>query len=101
MKPEEISLSQEPSNDEYLLGDRIDNLYPEKERGYARILDELARKIYCTLKPEQQALFNMDGFYPHYYAQHLKILFVGREACWMSKKNPSTCPKNVSPGKGR
>lgn len=87
MKPEEISLSQEPSNDEYLLGDRIDNLYPEKERGYARILDELARKIYCTLKPEQQALFNMDGFYPHYYAQHLKILFVGREACWMSKKN--------------
>ena len=30
MKPEEISLSQEPSNDEYLLGDRIDNLYPER-----------------------------------------------------------------------
>lgn len=58
MKPEEISLSQEPSNDEYLLGSRIDNLYPEKERCNARRLDELARKIYSSLKPEQQELFN-------------------------------------------
>ena len=88
MKQEEVSLSHESPNDEYLLGNRICNLYAtEYERSCARMLDALARKIYCTLTPEQQALFNMDGFYPYYFSQPLKILFVGREACWMSKKN--------------
>lgn len=32
-------------------------------------------------------LFNMDGFYPCYASQKQKILFIGREACWMSQKN--------------
>ena len=39
-------------------------------------------------------LFNMDGFYPFYAKQKPRILFVGREACWMQGKNYITtvCP---------
>ena len=39
-------------------------------------------------------LFNMDGFYPFYVKQKPRILFVGREACWMQGKNYITtvCP---------
>ena len=32
-------------------------------------------------------LFNMDGFYPFYTQQKVRILFVGREACGMQEKN--------------
>ena len=31
--------------------------------------------------------FNMDGFYPYYTCQECKILFVGREACWLNGGN--------------
>ena len=31
--------------------------------------------------------FNMDGFYPYYTHQKKKILFVGREACYLAGKN--------------
>lgn len=31
--------------------------------------------------------FNMDGFYPFYYNQPVRILFVGREACYMAGKD--------------
>lgn len=36
--------------------------------------------------PDQE-YFNMDGFYPYYTHQKTKILFVGREACYMAGKN--------------
>jgi hypothetical protein len=43
-------------------------------------------------------LFNMDGFYPFYTQQKVRILFVGREACCMQGKNYITticsCIKN-------
>lgn len=47
-------------------------------------LDELEDEWRKSLDAQSRALFNMDGFYPNYTRQKIKILFVGREACWMS-----------------
>ena len=49
-------------------------------------LNDLAKRWREGLK-ENQELFNFDGFYPNYTKQRVKILFVGREACYMSGRN--------------
>lgn len=40
-----------------------------------------------ALSDTDKKLFNRDGFYPGYNSQKFKILFVGREACYMAKQN--------------
>lgn len=49
-------------------------------------LNDLAIRWYEGIKVSRE-LFNFDGFYPDYTKQRVKILFVGREACYMSGRN--------------
>ena len=43
------------------------------------------------LAADEKTVFNRDGFYPGYNHQKVKILFVGREACYMAGKNYTEC----------
>lgn len=84
-----------PSSDEFCLeGEKLQELYddkdiPDEERDMIRDLNDLAKswKGSLNLKENEKNLFNMDGFYPFYTKQPCRILFVGREACWMSRRN--------------
>lgn len=72
----------------------------ENEKALAAKLNKLARCMYSSLNEEDKKLFNMDGFYPYYTQQPLRLLFVGREACWMSGKNYiETLLKDLREGK--
>lgn len=59
----------------------------ECERKLVRNLNGVAESIYNGLGAVDNKLFNMDGPYPYYTQQPLRILFVGREACWMGGRN--------------
>lgn len=50
-------------------------------------LTGLFKEWWNALLDTDKDLFNRDGFYPGYDSQKFKILFVGREACYMAKKN--------------
>lgn len=52
-----------------------------------RQLTDLFKEWWNALSDTDKDLFNRDGFYPGYNSQKFKILFVGREACYMAKKN--------------
>lgn len=84
-----------PSPDEFCLeGEKLQELYddediPSEEKKMIRELNNLAKswESSLNLKENEKNLFNMDGFYPFYTMQPCRILFVGREACWMSRRN--------------
>lgn len=59
----------------------------QDEKNLANSLNDLLGEFTEGLSQEERKHFNMDGFYPYYTQQPLRILFVGREACWMSNKN--------------
>lgn len=59
------------AEDETMLGN-LNKLFEQWENGLAA---------------DEKTLFNRDGFYPGYNHQKVKILFVGREACYMAGKN--------------
>jgi hypothetical protein len=63
------------AEDETML-DNLNKLFEEWENG---------------LTADEKTLFNRDGFYPGYNHQKVKILFVGREACYMAGKNYAEC----------
>ena len=71
----------------------------DEESEMANSLKELEDKWRSHIAESQSLrvhaeLFNMDGFYPFYTQQKVRILFVGREACWMQGKNyiSTVCP---------
>lgn len=71
----------------------------DEESEMAKSLKELENKWRGHIDKSQSLsvhakLFNMDGFYPFYTQQKVRILFVGREACRMQKKNyiSTVCP---------
>jgi hypothetical protein len=64
----------------------------DEESEMANSLKELEDKWRSHIAESQSLrvhaeLFNMDGFYPFYTQQKVRILFVVREACWMQRKN--------------
>ncbi len=72
---------------------------PEEEENMSGSLKDLSQRWIEYIQKaktlcENKGLFNMDGFYPFYTKQNPRILFVGREACWMQGKNYITtvCP---------
>lgn len=71
----------------------------DEESEMAKSLKKLENKWRGDIDKSQSLrvhakLFNMDGFYPFYTQQKVRILFVGREACCMQGKNYITtiCP---------
>ena len=50
-------------------------------------LDDLFKEWKAKLPGDEKELFNRDGFYPGYSRQKVRILFVGREACYMAGRN--------------
>jgi len=75
------------SDDGFLTKWLPENKELKDERDLSCKLNDLAKEWCDSLTNEDRKLFNMDGFYPYYTKQPVKILFVGREACWMSGKN--------------
>ena len=61
--------------------------FPEDETEMRGKLNDLQGQWWKRLGESDRELFNEDGFYPYYTKQKPRILFVGREACWMAKKN--------------
>ena len=86
---------ENPISDEFCLeSEKLQELYdnkdiPDEERDMILKLNDLANSWESSLniKVNEKKLFNMDGFYPFYTMQTCRILFVGREACWMSRRN--------------
>lgn len=70
----------------YNFNDATYTIQQEKEL-IGRLNDLAARILGKKMSEEDKKHFNMDGFYPYYTQQPLRILFVGREACWMSNMN--------------
>jgi len=60
------------------------SFYVESEE---KVKNEELAKLAKEWNSTPIADFNMDGFYPSYLDQPVKILFVGREACYMAGKN--------------
>lgn len=70
-------------------GTRISDIYKtDKDKELKKEIDTLAEEWRSSLVDGQRKLFNMDGFYPYYTSMtgnlKKKILFVGREACYMA-----------------
>lgn len=61
--------------------------YPDEDKPMMKALDDLFNEWVNAQSDDDKGLFNRDGFYPGYCLQKVKILFVGREACYMAGKN--------------
>lgn len=61
--------------------------YEAEETDMLCRLDDLFEKWKSKLSGDEIKLFNRDGFYPGYSHQKVRILFVGREACYMAGRN--------------
>ncbi len=69
-------------------------LYPDHERPQLTSLEALFREWHqhfseagTSLEKHKADDMVFDGFYPHYFSQNKRILFIGREARWISGKN--------------
>ena len=58
--------------------------YPENEQAKSAAINELMEKWGAKIGPER---FESDGFYPHYFSQHPRVLFIGREGYYMKGRN--------------
>lgn len=65
----------------------VDIKYNENDQTMQDDLNKLFDEWESKLSYSCKKLFNRDGFYPEYNSQRIKILFVGREACWMARKD--------------
>jgi len=68
--------------------------YPDNEKPKLALLENLFREWYQHFASNGSALEKhvaddmvFDGFYPHYFSQKKRILFIGRETRWMSGDN--------------
>lgn len=61
--------------------------YEAGEKDMLGRLDNLFKEWKSKLPGDEEELFNRDGFYPGYSRQKVRILFVGREACYMAGRN--------------
>ena len=79
------------------LDDSFESLYqgreiPEREIQMHSELCELGEKWRKSIMQNESLArfsvnFYMDGFYPYYTRQNCRVLFVGREACWLNGGN--------------
>lgn len=65
----------------------VDVKYNDDDQMMQDNLNKLFDEWESKLPDSCKKLFNRDGFYPGYNSQRIKILFVGREACWMARKD--------------
>lgn len=82
---EKVDLTLENAGCEFKF--KVEDFVLQCEQNLACDLNGVATIIYNCLGGEDKKLFNMDGFYPYYTQQPLRILFVGRESCWMGGRN--------------